>query len=258
MNSEPQSSQNLRLGNSVLAENLLRNKWVQLLEIAIVFAPVLTVLAAFRMMRPDNPMLLIGAVWIANVVMLGLIGLGINIRGESWRSIGLSFHGVNTSSIGWAILKSIPILIFAVFAFVVGAILMANLVGTADGPDLSKYNYLRGNLPMLLISLAGVYVVSSFGEEVVYRGFLITRLQSLFGGGTSTARIAALISSSIIFGLAHFEWGPTGIVQTTCMGAALGVSFLLVKRSLWPLVLAHGYLDTLLLLQLYFAPESSG
>ena len=58
---------------------------------------------------------------------------------------------------------------------------MANIVGVPDGADMTKYNYLRGNLPMLLISLAGVYIVSSFGEEVVYRGFLITRLEQLFG-----------------------------------------------------------------------------
>ena len=44
---------------------------------------------------------------------------------------------------------------------------------------MSSYEYLQGNLPMLLLSLAGVYIVSSFGEEVLYRGFLINRLAEI-------------------------------------------------------------------------------
>ena len=35
------------------------------------------------------------------------------------------------------------------------------------------------------------------------------------------------------------------------MGAALAVSYLLVKRNLWVLVLAHVYIDSVLLVQLY-------
>lgn len=55
----------------------------------------------------------------------------------------------------------------------VGSIVAANLMTIPEGADMSGYNYLQGNLPMLLLALAGVYVVSSFGEEVIYRGFLI-------------------------------------------------------------------------------------
>ena len=62
-----------------------------------------------------------------------------------------------------------------------------------------------------------------------------------------------LTASSLIFGFVHFEWGPMGIAQTTFMGAALGVSFVLNKFRLWPLVLAHCYLDTILLAQMYLA-----
>jgi membrane protease YdiL (CAAX protease family) len=143
-------------------------------------------------------------------------------------------------------------------AYLIGGGVAQLLPSVPAEADLSGYDFLQGNLPMLLLSLLGVYIVSSFGEEVVYRGFLISRLQSLFGGESKTAVVAALIISSIIFGFAHFEWGPMGIGQTTFMGAALGISFLITKRNLWPLVLAHGYMDTLLFTQLYFAPESAG
>jgi hypothetical protein len=49
-----------------------------------------------------------------------------------------------------------------------------------------------------------------------------------------------------------------GIVQTTFMGLALAASYLLVKRNLWVLVLAHAYIDTVLLVQMYLGPPSAG
>jgi hypothetical protein len=38
----------------------------------------------------------------------------------------------------------------------------------------------------------------------------------------------------------------------SCMGLAFAVSYLALGRKLWPLILAHGYLDTILIMQMYF------
>ena len=57
--------------------------------------------------------------------------------------------------------------------------------------------------------------------------------------------------SAFLFGLAHFGWGVVGIVQTTFMGLALAISYLVLNRNLWVLVLAHVYMDTLLLVQIH-------
>lgn len=236
-----------------LGARLSSSRWLQGLEIMIVFSPLPLAVLAYRMANIENPMIMIAAAWVANVAMLGMIWAGIRLRGETWQSIGLYFGRAGLPEIRRAVLKSIAILVFAVAAFILGAIVMANLVGIQESADLTKFNYLQGNLPMLLISLAGVYFVSSFGEEVIYRGFLITRLQGFFGTTGKLALAAVLVLSAVVFGLIHFEWGATGIVQTACMGAALGASFLWTKRSLWPLILAHGYMDTLLLVQLYMA-----
>ena len=187
-----------------------------------------------------------------NIFMLVLIALGIRARGVSWSTIGLPFRFPSYRDVGRTFLQSILILVFTIAAFVFGSIVMANLVGIPEGADMTQYDYLRGNPLFLLLSLVGVYIVSSFGEEVVYRGFLITRLEALFGGARGGV-IGAVIVSSIVFGLAHYQWGAMGVGQTTCMGAALAISFLLTKRNLWPLVLAHAYMDSLLLIQLFLA-----
>jgi membrane protease YdiL (CAAX protease family) len=230
---------------------------VALLDIGIVFAPAVIALIALRSIDSPNPLVSMGVIWLANVIMLGLVWVSTRRRGQSYRSIGLNFGRVGLGTIFRTILSSLAIAVFAIAAFVAGSMVMPGGAEGADAADMTRYNYLQGNLPMLLVTLAGVYVVSSFGEEVIYRGFLITRLEQAFGSDSSGSAIFALLSSSAIFGLAHFEWGAAGVVQATFMGLAMGTSFYLTRRSLWPLILAHVYLDTLLLVPLYLAPVAS-
>lgn len=237
-----------------IGERLTTSKPMQLLEIGTVFLPAVLVILTFRFMNNDNPLLFIGAMWVANIAMLATIWAGIRLRGDKLASVGLSFGKITLSNTVWTALKSIPIFVFTAIAFIFAPIIVASFIDVEAAADMTKYNYMQGNLPLLLFSLFGVYIVSSMGEEVVYRGFLITRLETLLGGHTKVATLGALVLSSVIFGFAHFEWGVTGIVQTTFMGVALGIAFILNKRILWPLILAHAYMDTLLFVQLYLAP----
>ena len=41
------------------------------------------------------------------------------------------------------------------------------------------------------------------------------------------------------------------------MCLALAIAYLVVKRNLWVLVLAHVYIDTVLLVQLYLGPAAT-
>jgi membrane protease YdiL (CAAX protease family) len=225
-----------------------------IVEIALVFLVAFLVIAiGWQAVGPD-PLGRQAVVWVANVLMLLTIWVGLRVRGQGWRDLGLG-----RPAGGWrrrvrTLLQSLAVSFVAAAAFILGSIIMTPLAGTA-GAEMGGYDYLRGNLPMLLLALAGVYVVSSFGEEVLYRGFLITRLEELAGGGKG-ATAAAVAISAVVFGLVHFDWGLVGIVQTTLMGLALAVAFLMVKRNLWVLVLAHAYMDTLLLVQLYLEPAT--
>ena len=196
-------------------------------------------------------------VWFANVAMLATIWAGLRARGQTWGHLGLSRASWRAYPPAGLLARSILVLVLALAGFVAGAVIAANLVGLPEGADLGGYEYLQGNLPMLLVSLAAVYVVSSLGEEVVYRGFIMTRVAEM-GRGSKSAWALAAVVSSIIFGAAHFGWGVAGVIQTTFMGLGLAAGFMLVKRNLWVLVLAHAYLDTFLLVQLYAGPGGAG
>ena len=44
-----------------------------------------------------------------------------------------------------------------------------------------------------------------------------------------------------------------GVAQTTFMGLALGICYIKLKKRLWILILAHAYMDTILMVQMYLA-----
>jgi membrane protease YdiL (CAAX protease family) len=188
--------------------------------------------------------------WVANVLMILVVWMGLRIRGQTWEHFGLSFRFGGVRVLGRTVLLSLVVLVIAGAGFVVGSIVAANLMPIPEGANMGGYDYMQGNLPMLLLALAGVYVVSSFGEEVIYRGFLINRIAEM-GDGSKTALRIAVVISAVVFGLVHFGWGLFGIVQTTFMGLALAIAYLVFKRKLWVLILAHAYMDTVLLVQVY-------
>jgi membrane protease YdiL (CAAX protease family) len=194
-------------------------------------------------------------VWVANVLMLVAIWAGLRVRGQSWADLGLSLRGGGLRAAGRTIVQAALVLILAMTAFVAGGMLMQSFASAGAAADTSGYDYLRGNLPRLLMALAAVYVVSSFGEEVLYRGFLINRMEAVIGKGR-VATGAAITASAVIFGLAHFNWGVVGIVQTFFMGLVLALAYVITSRNLWALVLAHALMDTLLLVQVYAGPAS--
>ena len=108
---------------------------------------------------------------------------------------------------------------------------------------------LAGNLPALLGMLAIAWTTAAFGEELLFRGFLQPRLRAAFGGGRGAALAAVLVQAGL-FGLAHAYQGPTGMLVSGSIGLAFGLLYLR-QRTLWPLVIAHGLIDTVGLIALY-------
>jgi len=90
-----------------------------------------------------------------------------------------------------------------------------------------------------------VWTAAAFGEEMFFRGYLVTRLQTVFRD-IRFGNVLAVITPALLFGCAHIYYqGLRGLVLTGLIGMAFGTMFLLFKRNLWPLILWHGIVDTL-------------
>jgi CAAX protease family protein len=234
-----------------LGQLLKTNKLVKTLEILVVFLVAFLFIMAFKSNDDSKLIYNQAVIWFANIIMLTLVFTGIKLRGEGLNHFGFSFKKITWKAGLKITLQSILVFLLAIAGFIIGSIIMANITGIPESSDMSSYDYLKDNIWMLFLTLSGVFIVSSFGEEVIYRAFLINRISEL-GLNSKKGKIIAIIFSAIIFGFAHYSWGSMGIVQTAFMGLALGFCYIYLKKKIWVLILAHIYMDTILMMQLYF------
>ncbi len=235
-----------------IKDQLQINKFAKIIELISVFLVAFIIIKIFVQPESDNLIYNQAVIWIANIIMLTMVWMGLRIRGENWQDFGLSFKKISLKGALKVFLLSLLVFVLALVGFIIGSVIMANITGIPESSDMSGYAYLKDNIWMLFLTLGGVYIVSSFGEEVIYRAFLINRISAL-GFAHKTGRIIAVILSAVVFGFAHYSWGPMGIVQTGFMGLALGFCYLFMKKRLWILIFAHAYMDTILMVQMYLA-----
>jgi len=227
--------------------------WIYCLgEMLLVFLPAFLFIKFTSSWVGEDLFRSYGVVWVANLLMLAMIWTSLKLRGQSWKEFGLTFNQVSLKQGLRVFGQSLVVFVFAVSCFILGAIIMANITGIPESADFSRYDFLKDNLGGLLLSLLGVYFISSFAEEVIYRAFLINRIVEIIQS-FKYSKIIAVLLSSIFFGLIHYEWGAMGMVQTGFMGLAMGISYIVLKKGLWTLIIAHIYMDTLLFVQIYLA-----
>ena len=72
--------------------------------------------------------------------------------------------------------------------------------------DLSQFAPIKGNVFLLVLFLVLVWTLAAFGEELVYRGYLMNRVAEL-AGGSSRAWTLSLVVVSVLFGGRTFVSG---------------------------------------------------
>jgi uncharacterized protein len=110
---------------------------------------------------------------------------------------------------------------------------------------------IAGHAIVALKWLLIVWTFAAVGEEVGYRGYLINRAADA-GGRSKVANWVGVILVSVLFGYGHYYKGPPGIVDSGMAGLILGSAYLLSGRNLWVTILAHGFIDTVGVVSLFF------
>jgi CAAX protease family protein len=116
-------------------------------------------------------------------------------------------------------------------------------------------NEIAGHVKVALQWFLLVWTFAAFGEEIGYRGYLINRAADA-GGRTKVAYWAGVLLVSVLFGYGHYYKGPSGILDSGMAGLILGAAYMLSGRNLWVCVLAHGFIDTIGLIAVYFGWSS--
>jgi uncharacterized protein len=173
---------------------------------------------------------------------------------SSWR---LSCSGLRWSDLGLRTPESAVRALAWVAALYVASVLVKVLVidplATAASwrsMNLSRFSQLPGNTTLLGGYLLLVWASAAFGEELVFRGFLLTRLELLLGG-EFIATATAVTGQALLFGVAHWYLGLRGVSTAALIGLVYGAVYVCNGRNLVPLIVAHGLTDSLSLIAIY-------
>jgi membrane protease YdiL (CAAX protease family) len=138
------------------------------------------------------------------------------------------------------------------FKFFMKAIVMP-LLG-AD-PINQAYHYLAGNRAALPAAIFTMIVVSGFGEETVFRGYLFERLGKLLGSGV-WAKSLMVFFTTLLFALAHYAGGLAAVEQAAIMGLILAAIFAVTGR-IFMLMIAHAAFNLTAVAMIYWNLEAS-
>ena len=185
------------------------------------------------------------------VPILFVLGL-VSIR---WRNGGWSAMGLKRP-VSWNRILLIA-LAAAVLRIVLGDLVIEPLAAHFWPPIIAPAgaNAITGNIKMAAITLLLVWTWAAFGEEIGYRGYLLTRAAEI-GGRTTAAYWIGIVVVAVLFGYGHYYKGPAGILDSGVAGLILGAAYMLSGRNLWASILAHGFIDTIGVIVLFFGWDS--
>jgi len=165
------------------------------------------------------------------ITTLVLLTLYMRLRGKNWSSMGL----VRLPSLKEKLMV-IP------QAFLILITVLVIILSLTKGLEAIG---LTGNLRMYITLIALSWISAGFGEEMFFRAFLITRFQTIFDGSKYSSIIAVLLPA-LLFGAVHFySQGLAGFVNAGTIGLIFGIFFLRYKGNLWPLILTHGFINSI-------------
>ena len=211
-----------------------------------IFLSILTI--AFCLFIPHYANL---PIFIYPVIILLVVWLFLKyVSGETFADIFFSFKRFEIKAIWIGIIAAICLSLFFRFAWdpLVNSILPSGKI------DLSDFAGIRNNPVNYLIVLILALLVGGFYEEIIFHGFIFTRLEKIFHGKWATA--TAFILTTIIFGLYHFQQGIKGILLTTIAGAVYHALILKFNRNLWYGVFVHTFFDFIGLTLIYLGKLS--
>jgi membrane protease YdiL (CAAX protease family) len=174
----------------------------------------------------------------------GIILIYTGIKGH-WQDLGLVIPENMGQTIMTSILMAIILVLTSYFLFIPT---LEFLTGVPH--NLGIFSQLKGNTQLLFTSIALGWIIGGFTEELIFRGFFISKITNLIPG--KMGAVIAVLITSIIFGYLHKYQGVTGQLFIGIIGTILGGIYLINKKRLVLNIFIHGFVNTISMLMLYW------
>jgi uncharacterized protein len=166
-------------------------------------------------------------------------------NGENLQSVGFSIQRFEKNAVAFGGITGIALFAMLTWAFFP---VLEKSFGLKPA-NLQDFSRIRHNTPFYVFLLAMGWIVGGLYEEIVFHGFIFTRIEKMFAG--KYAMPVGFIMSNSIFALYHLQLGPEGVINALIAGMVYHALMLHFKRNLWYAVFCHGIFDTIALTLLY-------
>lgn len=161
------------------------------------------------------------------------------LRKLGWRGVGLR------RPINWLRTIVLGVLIGVVWQLLEFWIIDPLILQGGASMDLSQFEKVRGNIPNLIANaLIGGWMFGAFMEEMVLRGYMISRFVDLLGDNRRGLTVGVLVSS-ILFAIGHMNLGIGAVIENFIFALVMAGLYLASKRNLWLPIIAHGVCNSM-------------
>lgn len=181
-----------------------------------------------------------------SIPLLLLSVLILRYANESYSKIGFSRSNFEWKAIPHGFLFSL--LTFGILQY--GILPLAEWIHPLEIEEIGLYDTVRKGPFEYALMLLFAWLIGGFYEELVFHGFIFSRLEKMIPAKTAT--LISFILANVIFGFYHFQMGSLGIVNATFGGAIYLAVFIIFKRNLWYSICCHGFYNSLVISLIYF------
>jgi membrane protease YdiL (CAAX protease family) len=179
------------------------------------------------------------------IIVLFFIWLLLRRTKEDFADIGFNLKQFKGQSVWIGIVAAV--LLFLFLNYVLFPLIGKMVV--LPKPNLTDFNSVRHHFYNYLFILIMGLLVGGVYEELVFHGFIFTRLERIIGGKYGT--LISFLCANIVFGLYHVQLGAAGVLNAFFCGCAYQALMLRFNRNIWYAIFFHAFFDAIGLSLIY-------
>ena len=180
-----------------------------------------------------------------SIVILVFVWLFLKLSKENFSSLGFSFKRFTARAVLNGTVAGIILFGFLQYAFFP----LLNMIIPLSPADLGDFSKIRHNTGTYLFFLLMGWLIGGIYEEIVFHGFIFTRLEKLFTGKYAVP--ISFLLTNIIFAVYHWQQGTSGVINAFMAGIVYHALILRYKRNMWYGIVCHAVFDTIALTFIY-------